>query len=128
MIRKRKFVSFEQARLLKEKGWDINTGTDCWIKTLEGVIMHNDEPHDRSTVHLMQPEYWLVKEWLLLKHDIWIEISRSFDFFNIAKISQFNAIIDETTDFELDGLDFKDFKTPIEADSAAFDYILNKVL
>ena len=36
-----KYVTFEQAKLLKEKGWDINTYSNCWVKTLDGEIIHN---------------------------------------------------------------------------------------
>ena len=31
-------VNIELAKLLKQKGWDINTYSHCWVKTLDGEI------------------------------------------------------------------------------------------
>jgi len=73
------FVSYKLAKLLEEIGFDLCTGSDCWIKTLDGKLMHNSERdqnnclHDRTSDYLAQPTLELAKMWLRDKHCIIIE-------------------------------------------------------
>jgi len=121
------YVTFEQAKLLKEKGFDvectyhyglvnnhISIGSDIpgtnWNKRIED---HMDEVELFS-----RPEEWQVVEWLRVKYGIWI----------YCKEEQKNKWLY----FYYNGVGYtsssKIFNTPQEAYSAAFDYILKEIL
>jgi hypothetical protein len=74
-------ITFETAKLAKEKGFDIVTGGNCWVKTLEGKIIHNSERHpindDRvdAKYYLAQPTQSLLQQWLWETYKIWVEIT-----------------------------------------------------
>lgn len=76
---KDQLILFETAKLAKERGFDINTTSNCWVKTLDGDIIHNSErkdtpEHDRSEQYLMQPTQTLLQKWLREEHDISVSI------------------------------------------------------
>ena len=80
---KDQLVVIKTAELAKEKGFDINTYSNCWLKTLDGEIIHNSErknifEHDRCEPFLMQPTQVQLQKWLREKHDIDITINRSW--------------------------------------------------
>lgn len=118
-------ISFELAKLLKEKGWDTNTYSNCWVKTLDGEIIHNKDrknipEHDRCETYLMQPTIAEVVMWLYEKHGIWI-----------------SAIPDIKNEFwkpilmERDKDDIYDefaFKSPTGAYEAAIEHTLNNLI
>ena len=77
---KDELVSFKTATLAKEKGLEINTYSDCWVKTLDGRIIHNSERKDtsedgRCEQILMQPTQTYLQRWLreTKKINVWIE-------------------------------------------------------
>lgn len=77
------YIKFETAKLAKEKGFNENTGAACWVKTLDGDIIHNSErkdcpEHDRSEQYLSQPSQAQLQRWLRDKHNIHIQIRRMY--------------------------------------------------
>lgn len=72
-------VDFNLAKLAKEKGFNEQTYSDCWVETLDGDIIHNRErqdkaEHDRCEQYLMQPTLTSLQDWLREKHNININI------------------------------------------------------
>lgn len=62
-------VTFKTAKLAKEVGFDLNTYSDCWVKTLDGKIIHNSErenraEHDRCQQYIMQPTQTTLWKWM----------------------------------------------------------------
>ena len=112
------YVSFEQAKLLKEKGFDElcnklyhYNGSDC-IK----LINKNSE-----NLGLSAPEQWIVVEWMRVNHEIDLDVRKV-------------RAADNSTGyvwviFEIDALPIsKKVKTPQEAYSAGIDYVLNNLI
>ena len=72
---KEQLTVFKTARLAKEKGFNISTYSNCWVKTLDGKIMHNSErrdcaEHDRCETYLSQPSQTMLQKWLREVHNI----------------------------------------------------------
>ena len=62
-------VKFSTAMLAQEKGYDIETYADCWVKTLDGRIIHNSERRstpedDRCETYCLQPTQTGLQKWL----------------------------------------------------------------
>ena len=120
----KKHVTFEQAVKLKEKGFDVDcTHAYCQSIKLDHPI-GDCFPKDRQFKPNVKeewdaPEQHEVVDWLLEKHDIWIQPERiSKDEYQCFYIGY------NTCKIQINGL----FKTPKEAYSAAFDYVLNKLI
>ena len=67
MSRYRDRVNFILADKLKRYGIEISCSSNCWVKTLDGDIIHNDDrddivEHDRCEFYLGQPYLMEVKE------------------------------------------------------------------
>jgi hypothetical protein len=120
------YVSYEQAKLLKEKGFDIY----C----THGYFEHGDtqlrlwldgEPADSALANA--PEQWQVCEGLRINFGIWVSINIAIDgkwYFELYDLKdKRNAEIlinDESiTDF---------YPSPQEAYSAAFGYLLKELI
>jgi hypothetical protein len=76
-------ITFETAKLAKEKGFDINTYSQCWVKTLDGAIIHNSErrniaEHERCEQYLLQPTQSLLQKWLREKYNCFVTITQEF--------------------------------------------------
>lgn len=113
-------VTFEQARLLKEKGFDIKTTT--FYASNGGVC---DSVYDFDN-WCYNPEQWQVVEWLRVNHDIWVSCYPTSNplkcQFRIYKND--NGVMGQVYDDYMG----KEFNSPQEAYSAAFDYILNNLI
>ena len=141
-----KYVTFEQGKLLKQKQFHINckkiynTLGDLWDSHYSS--MNNNYVDSGATC--TAPEQWMVVEWLRVKHNIWIHPFIQFE----------NAIEDEceeTLEYGYGIYNFKEmrkmrqnvfpyihtdevdnhvfgFDSPEDAYSAAFDYILTKLI
>jgi hypothetical protein len=129
------YVTFEQAKWLKEKGFECESDYNQWILSKDKdddskkFICHSDELEnytyiDEDTEHnvyhcLSLPEQWQVVEWLRVNHGIHIEICLTEEipykefYFRVMKIGQYFTLSHS-------GI-YTD--TPQEAYSAAFDYI-----
>jgi hypothetical protein len=117
------YVTFEQAKLLKEKGFNFRTNTAFYPN---GEIS-NYYPYDNlgeNNSYFWRPEQWQVIEWLRIKHNIVIVP-------DLTHINKFGyRIIWESKNKALEervSYTYK-FISPQEAYSAAFDYILNKLI
>jgi hypothetical protein len=132
------YVTFEQAKLLKEKGFTKENGCACregWINYLfyfEGKTSEpeNDSGYALDTLgnsHLIErPEQWQVVEWLRVNHGIWIDVTLSSDskFLNLIR-----DIKNPNTHLGIARVnDISFFSSPQEAYSAAFNYILTNNL
>jgi hypothetical protein len=143
------YVTFEQAKSLKEKGCNISSNGNWWIlakdhsenyrKKLpvdESKIFFTDNDEelnsyttiDEETEHnvyhvLSAPEQWQVVEWLRVNHGIWVNVY--FDTWN-TETYDFSVCIKGRKDYQYD--DFTEFDSPQEAYSAAFDYVLNNLI
>jgi len=77
---KDQLITFQTAKLAKEKGFDILTGGNCWVKTLDGEIIHNKDRHPvndnrvDAKYYLAQPTQSLLQKWLREVHNIHIVI------------------------------------------------------
>lgn len=137
------YVTFKQAKLLKEKGFD-EACSHYYINDFQnfkhdGILykcgLPDSEKHKntfqfvrrKNQLHICNaPEHWQVVNWLLINHNIWVtadvDCRDFFDanllfFFRICDIGENLKCIYSSTE--------KYYKTPKEAYSAAFDYILN---
>jgi len=108
------YVTFEQAKLLKEKGFDVDTEHHY---NIDG---EQYKPVFTST-DISAPEQWQVVEWLRINYDIWITCGRDEDNYKceVYTIKSGNKHVPT-------GL--KSFPSPQEAYSAAFDYILKHLI
>lgn len=151
------YVTFEQAKLLKEKGFDIecrnyydNSEEICEVSNrftknmnslqtafLEIAVFPEDaDINDKDFIVYSAPEQWQVVEWLRVKHGIWVFI----DWSQNKWCSQIIDIKEETLKKVCKNKDWKernsavylktllDYNSPQEAYSAAFDYILNNLI
>jgi len=120
------YVTFEQAKWLKEKGFDIECkmcveeGDERSLPFNCGNTIHKNSLHP----YYSAPEQWQVVEWLRVNHGIHIEILLEENkpwnkfYYRIMKIGQYFSL-------SHDGIYSE---TPQEAYSAAFDYILNDLI
>jgi hypothetical protein len=110
------YITFNQAKLLKEKGFDgieIDYGLN--------QILNNSNP----------PEQWQVVEWLRVNYGIWINVDavgenmdecRFVCFRNYKeKVAEYAKII---KDWDYNGR----YENPQDALSAAFDYVLKNLI
>jgi hypothetical protein len=132
------YITFEQAKLLKEKGFDVDcTHAYCQSVNLDRPIEHcfprinQYKPNVKE--EWLAPEQWQVVEWLLLNHrlDIIVKYPES----NTNKVEGINSVYYDLEIYKLQGGDAHKLYKFIgvsdkkqEAYSAAFDYILNNNL
>ena len=116
-----KYSTFEQAKLLKEKGFDEVTDTIFMINHSIEVVFENInylKHSDGNNPFVSRPEQWEIVEWLRVNHGIWIwvECYNNNDKF-VPQIPKANLqkILGH-------------FNSPQEAYSAAFDYVLNNLI
>jgi hypothetical protein len=139
------YVSFEQAKFLKEKGFgkwtgDIKTTDYCHAKYFhnkpsgyglinwkETDILYisgydnwvNEYPY--CNIWTYAPEQWQIVEWLRVNHGIWISVQPNEPFTDddwCMKIFKNNKL----------AISLEGYNSPQEAYSAAFDYILTNNL
>lgn len=137
------YVSFEQAKLLKEKGFDINSDYNQWLLAKDKgddskkFICHSNdlEKHtyiDDETEHnvyhcLSIPEQWQVIEWLRVNHGI--HITHEWDYsYSSEKEYYFYKIKFKDSEEFIKLITGESTNSPQKAYSAAFDYILKKLL
>ena len=123
------YATFEQSKLLKEKGFDNIECSGYYhicVGYKIGYAFCYSNINKQSDSVLLAPEKWQVIEWLRINHGIWVSpgiitlngVVKWFPrYFKFA-----NALLEIPKD--IDG----NFDTPQEAYSAAFDYIINNNL
>lgn len=114
-----KHVTFEQAQLLKEKGFDEICFS--WYSDRGDRILYGVREEDFKA-----PEHWQVVEWLRVKHGIhiWVE---PYNDEELSLVLYENKIIDTKDDWN-DSSDYTFYHSSQEAYSAAFDYVLNDLI
>jgi|LakMenEpi03Aug12_release.lakeMendotaPanAssembly.Ray.scaffolds.fasta_scaffold1032474_1 hypothetical protein len=118
------YVNFNTAKLLKEKGFDVNVKS--YYTTSEeftpkdyyyfgNEINYNSPVNDVNTMNgtISRPEQWQVVEWLRVEKGILVTIR--FPFYGFAIYNKDSYIAGSLSDFN----------SPQEAYNAAFDYILS---
>jgi uncharacterized protein with NRDE domain len=119
---KPKHVTFEQAVRLKEKDFNeiCNQGYNQVTKGLIKMTNKNNE-----NILISAPEQWQVVEWLRLIYGIWISVSvfvkRDDTVVWVYDIFEDSYIVEQLQRS-------KGFHSPQQAYSAAFDYILKKLI
>lgn len=124
------YVTFEQAKLIKEKDFDFWVSKHyCFeepekLRCSNGFKMPRCSPQTPPFNYMKldgvyyAPEQWQVIEWLRLKHGIWI--STDFDgkvwFEVITILPDKNRLVQNG------------HNSPQEAYSAAFDYVLKELI
>lgn len=116
------YVTPEQAKLLKEKGFDVITEFMYGSQVVPQLEEYNRTRYDIYKDYYYAPEQWQVVEWLRVKHGIHIEVG--FDAWN-KETYDFSICIKGRKDYHYD--DFTQYDSPQEATSAAFDYILKEL-
>ena len=129
------YVTFEQAKWLKEKGFDepctalfiheIIQGNTEW-DILELFERNNNDTYEFLLScdmdwqkNYLRPEQWQVVEWLRVNHGIWI----------YCKYQKRGKIIFVIEDLQGNNITISpDLNSPQEAYSAAFDYILKELI
>lgn len=125
------YVTFEQAKLLREKGFNVPTicfyviGTSEYGDLKEFIQNPNDNfpsIDDNSLFDTLAsaPEQWQVVEWLRINHNIWVQPMlyrrNPNDYIGGIYIKKIDSHFTEP------------FNSPQEAYSAAFDYVLNNLI
>ena len=120
-----KYVTFEQSKWLKEKGFDV----PCQFLYVdgkyridfekEGDLFNNRYPSTQIPIDwCLAPEQHQVVEWLRVNHGIWVFVAREPEtgvYYPNIDVNKGDKYFDK----------FDDYDSPQEAYSAAFDYILN---
>ena len=119
-----KYVTFNQAKLLKIKGFNEKCE---WLYNEQGEpsgtkMGMRGLPNNYST-HYARPEQWMVVEWLLDKYGIYISIDMLYD---EGETGFWYCIRQKKDDDE--AVCSKEFPSPAEAYEAAFDYVLNNLI
>jgi len=130
------YVTFEQAKLLKEKGFDELT--TVWRQHGNGISGDVEGKRDyynrKGDVYVSLPEQWQVIEWLRVNHGIWINIEpEEYGQYYYVKLNVCSQELWEDLDKRHEVITAhrkfnNEHKTPQEAYSAAFDYILNDLI
>jgi hypothetical protein len=113
------YVTFEQAKWLKEKGFNESTLT-YWSKR-DGLIENEitlRNHNGRGEWGTSRPEQHVVVEWLRINHGIWVYLEIEDDMSTFT----WNCVYKMKNGICKD-YDEKFYKSPKEAYSAAFDYI-----
>ena len=138
-----RYVSFEQAKLLKEKKFvckvykeytpqfDFITDTDRSANCVIGGECSVKYAADDS---FAAPEQWQVKEWLRINHSI--DLQDICHYGKLGRIYRMGIIfinkkgeVDTVFLRPVDtSFDFIEFESPQEAYSAAFDYVLRNLI
>jgi len=122
------YVSFSQAKLLKDKGFKGRSryygGSGELVEVPD--IIENDYRHTNNEMQMFRweaPEQWMVVEWLRINHGIWVSVDMIYEIDQTG----FWYSIRQSKDDDM-GIDYDEYPTPQEAYSEAFDYILNKLI
>jgi hypothetical protein len=117
------YVKFDQAKWLKEKGFDVEVKTV--FKNIDGWEEAIGVPYNYNIFENIQsaPEQWQVVEWLRVNHGVWICVKR--DVQNYRFYWSIQLPIPSLTEISDSSYTFS---SPQEAYSAAFDHIKNNNL
>ena len=141
-----RYVTFEQAKLLKEKRFDVPT-IYFWGKDMK--IIRNYANHQKLNFNgfksiynqaISRPEQWQVVEWLRVNHGIWthVHLEVKIKGLEISNTGKYQASINRVNHTSVfgkisegdvpDGPYRKPQNSPQEAYSEAFDFVLTKLI
>jgi len=113
------YVTFEQGKLLKDKGFiqtNIMGHTTKWYDNKGNLRGHGMQ----GKSDIPAPQQWEVVEWLRVNHGIWVAVNLEIG----ATITYCYVISGEHTSTKWIAY----FPTPQEAYSEAFNYILKELI
>jgi hypothetical protein len=114
------YLTFEQAKLLKKKGFDSKYITATWNINEQKMYPKYSHGLVKESKHLIiAPEQWQVIEWFELKYQKYIYA------FRYNGIWQYKIDAEHGTDYFSTG---KGYSSKQEAYLAAFDYILKELI
>jgi hypothetical protein len=124
------YVTFEQAKWLKEKGFKYYCQTSYWNNKLTyhtpGYPLENGETSQENYYDFPRyyaPEQWQVVEWLRVKKGIWVHVyyltDRKCWGWDCYKYLEDGLLNDPAFSFNMN------LQSPQEAYSSAFDFLLN---
>jgi len=119
------FVTFDQGKLLKDKGFNVITDARFFFNS----ELTTETQSQSSKPTIPAPQQHEVVKWLLKNHGIWVEASVLQVFENkVAMTAWFFYVRYEKQGWKIEFPTKERFNSPQEAYSAAFDYVLNKVI
>jgi hypothetical protein len=141
------YVTFEQAKKLKEKEFNVECNTvyvNDWSKesiskdtAIYEKLLANPKIAKGNLIstnlndnYNSRPEHWQLVEWLRINHGIWVRVNSMdginwfYDIWNFGK--EPNTAF--TKDAQITFSENENYDTPQEAHSAAFDYVLNNLI
>jgi hypothetical protein len=121
-----KYVTFEQAKWLKEKGFDVQCRNRLTSLIDSTGKYETPQNFNKYLNAVSLPEQWQVVEFLRLNHGIWVEVTiyrkdnRNYMQYSIFYFPSMDSrVIIRKDDYRR----LDEFNSPQEAYSAAFDYI-----
>jgi hypothetical protein len=129
-----KYITFEQAKWLKEKGYEIDTDEVLFFRDEinnieEHQIKNRDVIYNAGINYIVDEDEYRVYEqhqvvdWLLEEHGIWVHSAPENNEEDIVKWYYTIQRIDTEVRFIRR---FGEFNTPQEVYSAAFDYLISQ--
>jgi hypothetical protein len=126
------YVTFEQAKWLKEAGFDnIECSGYYYINKgyAKGYSFHYSDVDNQEENLILAPEQWMVLEWLRVNHHLYIIAIPTLGGYFAYKIIDVqldpNRPIERPPYKDVSG---EDYLTPMAAYSWAIDYILNNLI
>jgi len=116
------FVTYEQAKLLKEKKFDEAVSGIFLNEEFELLLGEISNTNIINPAYCSAPQQWEVIEWLRVNHGIWIVALPML--FNGTEISWYPSYYENGVGEDMD----KEFETPQEAYSEALDYVLKNLI
>lgn len=116
-------VSFELAKLLREKGFDVKDKENHYF-----YVVNHADPKKFSYLEvgygndILAPTIAEVVMWLYEKHGIWIYTVKDYD------MPKFNYAIQQPNVYSVLSYLHNDFNSPTEAYEAAIEYTLNNLI
>ena len=119
-------VTFEVAKLLKDKGFDSATNTHYWLEDeLNPEVVYSKTPRQGFFKEyggsLLAPTIAEVVMWLYEKHGIWISVQKDWD---VGKHLGFEAVIDCNDGY----INTETLNSLTEAYLSAIEYTLNNLI
>ena len=123
------YVTFEQSKLLRQKGF--NEETVAFWNNSEGRVWFNEytsssKNSDCVAYCYSAPEQWLAAEWLRVNHGVWIVVNIGIPYGKLGMY--YSNVIKFGTKNHKSKFRSEFYNSPQEAYSAAFDYVLNNLI
>jgi hypothetical protein len=119
------YVTFEQAKLLKEKGlyFPLSSDNCYWTSDGKRIASYNWFTPEELSNYVDSLQQWQVVEFLRINHSIWVEV-RYYEFVKMF----IYEIVGLNNNKGMTSRGVEHFDTPQKAYSAAFDYILKELI